>query len=1344
MADTFEISASPVEPVLEPVSVETSTGLENLPYMMYDKEEFDSSVQAFGGNVSNFVSNMVNILSEDFPDQPNFITYQGLRNGTSPILDSIPDLADLEPSKRQLSNEEIISLFATDLEGDPIEAGTMLKGAMREAIPVAATVPTFMGGFALGQTVVAGVPPIGPGALIRFGVPLATGLAGAGAGYFLGEKVNDVILGEESPMLPGTYAAYEAGKTAAGALAWLPMPYMVPAKLNFGVELIENVLKEGSKVPLGARIAQGLESTVGVMGATARANPYKFALAETLAGAGATTGAYAAENMYEGSAAARISLELLGGITVPTVANLLTKRLYNLGKLTGAGYRAVKEGRVQEGAYDLAVAFKGKREEQITNYILTILEDAGEDPEEVIKALTSKEFESILLDDAGKPIAFTAAMKSGSPSLAALEKAIEQTPTAGLSKQRTTANVSADRALRNTIIALYSTGNKDAIQEAAVLTQAVFEADISKGLLESTQAVFDAFEKVAGRRSGASAPRQANLGKTLFNVLDKRFTAARAQEKRLWRNTGENLTITEFVDENGDTSNVPNFMSFWQRTIPNTEEAADEATKPLNSLNNFFLRKQKELFPEESVATEVPVSPRLRKATEKFEDILDSIRGTQNINQFQRIREQADAITDVDEKISFLRQQASLVRRNADQFEDRRLEARTANAIDEFANIQRLNFRDAARETDLSQTIGAMDGAVSVEELTDMRSIALSKAKELAAAGNSSGSRIAYGFAQALLRDLESFPEGTNPGYAIARSYSRALNDAFTRTFAADVLGVRKTGAPKIPQEQVANDIFNGDAGYLRSLQLDGIGKFELTQSLTNLAGDAQGELKPLLDDMMSSIINTQNDMIDTSKLSEWVSANSAALDQFPRAKENVLEALNTTTTVRGTTEAILRNIRASAYNPDTGEVNVNALNKWMEKPENVDVLNAMPGLKADLQNSASANLLLKTDTKVAKEARQDLKNQMSFMDLLPKTTENPATAFARAFSLKKEKPIENLNNLWKVIETAPESWVDAAGITRTKEEALSGFKSSLIESMYTRNGQTSLSFSPKDLYETIFLPHPNSPNKITLADWMQDKGVMPKIEVDRLKRLTTEMVKMESFVMGGDVDLQDIAETVGPMMDFYLRVSGSQAGAQASKLVGGGGQDLIARGAGSKAFRSVYSKIFSNIPEDFKMDVMSQMLKDPDLLATMLKKGRTDNERGAIARRLKKILIEKGFIPAGKVATNVSRRLLPAAIRERSEAVQENMNEEINRLNSVLPPNDQQGSLAPVQRPSPVGPPTTQASAVPSSPPSPVNSAPVDRTRYAALFPNDSISGMLTQPPTQQMARGGIASLMR
>ena len=319
MADTFPVPV--VEPAVEPVAP-------SLPFLTYDKDEFETDVSLFGGDTSAFTSSMVEVLAEDFPEQPDYMTYSGLRDGTAPILDTIPELAGLSPAERRLSDNDIIEFFARDLEGEPIQAGTFLGGAKREAIPAVASVPTFMGGFALGQTAVAGVPPVGPAAVLRFGLPFVTGTIGAGLGYFVGEQVNDAIQGEESPILPGTAAAYEAGKTAAGAFAWLPMPYMVPKQINFGVELAENLVKEGKKAPLSLKIARGLESTVGRTGAQARANPLKFAAAETLAAAGATGGAYAVESSdLEGSTAARITGELAGGVSAVLLGNLFAKRL---------------------------------------------------------------------------------------------------------------------------------------------------------------------------------------------------------------------------------------------------------------------------------------------------------------------------------------------------------------------------------------------------------------------------------------------------------------------------------------------------------------------------------------------------------------------------------------------------------------------------------------------------------------------------------------------------------------------------------------------------------------------------------------------------------------------------------------------------------------------------------------------------------------------------------------------------------------------------------------------------------------------------------------------------------
>jgi hypothetical protein len=205
-------------------------------------------------------------------------------------------------------------------------------------------------------------------------------------------------------------------------------------------------------------------------------------------------------------------------------------------------------------------------------------------------------------------------------------------------------------------------------------------------------------------------------------------------------------------------------------------------------------------------------------------------------------------------------------------------------------------------------------------------------------------------------------------------------------------------------------------------------------------------------------------------------------------------------------------------------------------------------------------------------------------------------------------------------------------------------------------------------------------------------------------------------------------------MMDFYLRIAGASAGSRMQRLIPGdtGAASLVAAGAGSKAFRQVYSKIFKNIPESLKMDVMTEMFKDPDLLAVMLSKGKTEREKQSIAKRLYEILLNKGFTGI----TSTVRRGLPAFTREGAEEAKE------PEVDTTPPPLikpvlldmlESTGTLDTSQVTPPAQIPTNQqAQAQPSSGPTDPNL----RARYASLFPSDPISSML------RASKGGIVSL--
>ena len=120
---------------------------ENLPYAQFDKQTFDQLMSVYGNDTGMFAKYLADTLGEEF-DQPDMLTYDGLREGTAPIFNLLGEgYQNLPPAQRKLSNDQIIELFSVDMEGNPIKAGTFLEGVQREVIPTAASIPTFMGGY---------------------------------------------------------------------------------------------------------------------------------------------------------------------------------------------------------------------------------------------------------------------------------------------------------------------------------------------------------------------------------------------------------------------------------------------------------------------------------------------------------------------------------------------------------------------------------------------------------------------------------------------------------------------------------------------------------------------------------------------------------------------------------------------------------------------------------------------------------------------------------------------------------------------------------------------------------------------------------------------------------------------------------------------------------------------------------------------------------------------------------------------------------------------------------------------------------------------------------------------
>ena len=158
-------------------------------------------------------------------------------------------------------------------------------------------------------------------------------------------------------------------------------------------------------------------------------------------------------------------------------------------------------------------------------------------------------------------------------------------------------------------------------------------------------------------------------------------------------------------------------------------------------------------------------------------------------------------------------------------------------------------------------------------------------------------------------------------------------------------------------------------------------------------------------------------------------------------------------------------------------------------------------------------------------------------------------------------------------------------------------------------------------------------------------------------------------------------------------------------------------------------------MPEAARIRAMTEILNDPRALALMLMEQRTLAQQKSATSKINEFLVGGGL--------NFISRRAPYAERAISGEIEESDAGTPQPETTEQPTVGPVSSVAPTAMPAPqpvpaqpVAPPptTTLASATPPPPP-PAAPGPVDRQRYAAMFPGDIASSMIRQQ--------GIGSLM-
>ena len=588
---------------------------------------------------------------------------------------------------------------------------------------------------------------------------------------------------------------------------------------------------------------------------------------------------------------------------------------------------------------------------------------------------------------------------------------------------------------------------------------------------------------------------------------------------------------------------------------------------------------------------------------------------------------------------------------------------------------------------------------IGVDELVNYRSTLLKMAREAGSRGEMGNADFYGSLAEGMLKDLNSLE---NPVFDQARQYSKSLNDVFTRTFAktASITGdTTRAGAERLAPELLVTRAFgtNADVTAQRMEQIEDAVKFGRTQydqAVAQFGKNSQQakNLKPMAELADINVVSIQDAQNRVLRLL----AADAVTTVYDQAKGTYVQKLNTA-----------------------------KLTKFAQ--QNAPMLEKL-GIMDDLRDAAHASNLLTQVANQNSAINKAVKNQTAFAQVL--SVENPSRAINDALTSKF--PVKNIVNIAKLAK--------AGG-----GDAIDGMKSSLYDYAYTKAGGNSGKFNIQAYEDALFKPI--AQNQPSMVNIMRSSGLMSLTEVKDLRRLINPMVKIETAVKN-NIPLDDVIQGADAVTDLALRVLGSQIGTAAAPS---GPGSLIAASAGSKAVR----QIFDNLPNATVRQILENAVKDPEAMAILLDKGRTDKQKIDIANRLLNYLGSMGVsvgktavTPAlnyiapeeprpGQLPKNTARGPVPPGM----ERLYYNVENDQRRIN--IPPFTPEGQAARQLRMLPIDrPKAPNTRGVPGltdnapKPPGQGSGAPTNanaRAQYQSLFPFDSVSPMVNaQPPKQ------------
>ena len=1274
MADTNTTQPTPEENItIDPVIV--------------TPEVVDDFVMSFDNPGETFARDLVATFQGDFADRieqdPNFLTYEGLRNGTAGILNFIPSTRGLTNPRERARTDDQIAIMFSNAEEAPF-ARPFFSEMAKSAPSTYALVRTT--GLTGSRLIPAAATTGNPWAV--GGAALASGLAGLGAAgltYVVADEIEEQLLGPDIVVTPNQRALYESYRTLGGFTGGAFMPWAFPTTVNLGGRMLLNNLAADAPAPLATRMTTGLENIIGRTGKTAREAPVLTGIAEAGATTGATIGAYEAEQMYPGRTLPRLGAEIIG-------ANTLAVTLLKILPRVVTSFRT-------EGGPDVVGGVVNESQRRLFKDINKLYADYGtpEQYDQLVANLTSPEM-TRQLEEAFPGVKFTAAQQGGDPIIMAIE-ATKAVGSRGLDAARVQAENASYQFMNNFIKGLMSEGDEASVRQAAVLRQSIFDDILRTNMQQRVDAVLAANERLRAQPGQAGYKTQEELSEQIYEIVEDSIKASSVRERELWREVG-NVDVIQPLGPDADPNQLPNFLKAWEGISFRDPAIQREFESAIPQITDFINTARRDLgltpAPEFSDA-ELNNVARYRT---QVDNAVTRLSGYPGEAQLERIAAEGRNLP-LSEQAAFFRAESEAALsgggRNVTR-SDRRLAAALDKMAD-LANVQAsVETRAAGRAGEATDDTAPIDA----QRLAEVRSRMLDLSRGFSANPETRdfGRRIGL-LAEAVADDLDQ--GGFGETYDVARAFTRARHDMFSRTIIGPSAANTRTGAPRLPAEVTFQTYVraNPSVTLARVRQLQGMAEWADAEGLTNYMNEAAtgGE----------AVFTTVNNLIDSY--------------------------------LRG-----LRNVASrEVFDPRTGEtrtvINAQALDDW--KAQNQNLLEAFPQLQKDLANAATAQRTLDMFRATESRANAIARRQTYLSQLIGGTS--PVVAVGEAFDAPN--PVRAFNNLFALRRVGADPMRqqrlranrnDAIrGSELTADEVNQGLRTAVLEYAYMKAGGEG-AFNPQVFYRTLYGPLPNSP-RTSLMDLAERYNVFDEPLRNRMRFMSEQMVRVQAADAAGKLNDPDFAAQAGPIMDFYVGILGSAAGTRTFSAIGGEGPGQIsAAGVGARELR----RLINDLPQSKRLEAIDMVFADPELTAALMMRPSTKAGLKRQYERILRLFAERGFVAATSGQPGITRETfeeedrgtgapymgfpgLPESRPDVEQQLRQRLQEEnLRNAPPNLPPPDQQGALVPpAQRPTQgsgaVPSPVQQVSAAPQRPPM-QSSGPVDRTRFAALFPED------------------------